>query len=270
MNPRYGTMFSALAVALLAAGCGPIGPSTSGTQGELGNGLFSYGCDSDSDPVCDTGDGAHTMPKAVAVGSRFSVTYTPTSTAEDPQGSATVEPASKELLVQTETFGKSFKAIKPGLGALLARRGQTIVDLIHLRLGAVDHVQIDATRSGDSTTKEGISELVLGSGETAVLRATPVDEADELLGGALACAWTSDDSAVAKVTTIATDNQITVEGGSAGTTTMRLEMGDSKVDLAITVQAAGTGGAGGGGGATGSGGGGGTANGGAGGAGGGQ
>ena len=203
-----------------------------------------------------------------AVGARFSVTYTPASTADDPQGSATVEPASKELLVQTETFGKSFKAIKPGLGALLARRGQTIVDLIHVRLGTIDHIQIDATGSADPTTKEGITELTLGVGETAVLRATAVDEADEMLAGALACTWTAEETAIAKVTTIATDNQITIEGATAGATTLHLEMGDSKADVALTITAGGSGGAGGAGGSGGAGGGGGTSNGGAGGAGG--
>src|SRR5262245_36823509 len=92
------------AAVFLGVGCGPSGPA--GTTGELGNGVFTYRCDSDSDPVCDTtcdaindvpcsnGSGAgNAMPTRVSLGSRFSVFFTPTENT----GSAVVEPVSEEI-----------------------------------------------------------------------------------------------------------------------------------------------------------------------------
>jgi len=229
-----------LGFALLATACGSLGPSSPGTQGELGNGQFSYGCDSDSDPVCDGGSGTHPMPKSVAVGGRFSVSYTPSSTSENNQGSAIVEPASEELLVQTESFGSTFKAVKPGLAGLLARRGQTLVDLIHVRLATIDHVQVDRV----DTPAEKISDVELAVGESAQIRGTAVDAADEMLAGALTCAWSVADEKIAAATTLTTDNSITIEGKAVGKTTLHLDMGDMKADLSVSI-VAGTGGAGG-------------------------
>src|SRR5262249_40160419 len=48
------------------SGCGPLG-GTTGTAGELGNGVFQYDCAGPSDPACDAGPGPIPVPKGIAV-----------------------------------------------------------------------------------------------------------------------------------------------------------------------------------------------------------
>lgn len=65
---RVRCAVGATLLAGLLAGCTGVSPP--GRTGDLGNGVFSYVCDSGSDPVCSeqtVGD-LLTMPAAVAVG----------------------------------------------------------------------------------------------------------------------------------------------------------------------------------------------------------
>lgn len=240
---RTSLLIMTAAAGLSLSGCGPLGP---GSMGELGNGLFTYACDSDSDPMCDSGATGQAMPKRVALGSRFSVTFTATDNA-----SAIVEPVSEDFLTKTETVGASFKAVGAGVGGLLAKRGETVLDLYHVEISAVDHVQVDA--SGESIhTVEGISALELAPGETAELRGFAVDASDQVLAGALSCEWSTADDTVGEILTLATDNVITVQANQPGVTTLRLELEDAAVEVQLTVGdggGTGGGGAGGGGGA---------------------
>jgi hypothetical protein len=83
-----------------------------------------------------------------------------------------VEPASKALLTQTETFGSSFKALKPGLCAVLARRGD-VGDRLHPHaLETIDHLQVDST-SDTAGAQEGVESIELSTGEVMALRAFP-------------------------------------------------------------------------------------------------
>jgi hypothetical protein len=252
--------FSAMAaLALLLPACGPLGADTTGTTGELGNGVFSYLCDSDSDSVCDNGaTGAQAMPKSVALGSRFSVNYSPSDPTD---GSAIVEPVSEDFLTKTDEVASSFKALKAGTAGLLAKRGETVVDLLHLAIKAVDHLQVDATGDTIDGVREGVTALDLPVGRTLRLRALSVDVADEALAGALSCAWSTSDQAVAQVASLETDNEVTLQANAAGSATVRVQIEELAVEIALTV----TGGEGGSGGQGGTGG-----TGGAGGAGGGQ
>ena len=233
MEPRTFLPIALAGIALAATGCTPVG-----SNGELGNGTFSYQCDSDSDPVCDDTSGFsgdHVLPGAIAVGARFSLRYTPGVVGDDPGGSTTIESASKDIFTQTETFGSSFKGISPGLGAILARRGDAVADFIHLRVTAIDHVQVDALSGPTSITGEGITELQLAVGDEVTLRALPVDEADEILGGALPAIWSSSDEAVGSFATLATDNEVTLRAEAEGSTKLRIELGEQAAEIAVTV-----------------------------------
>ena len=228
-----------LVAALVAVGCNGLVPP--GNNGELNNGVFSYACDSDSDPACDgTEPGTlGTIPTKIAVGGRFTLSYTPSPLGDDASGGSTiVEPVSKTLLTQTETFGSTFKALKPGLCGVLARRGDVVADFVHVRIGAIDHLQIDAsgTSSGDS---EGIASLELAEGDEVSLRAFAVDEADEMLAGALSASWSSSDEQVAAFDSLDTDNQVALRALGAGSTTLRVELEDQSKEIEVTVAAGG-------------------------------
>jgi hypothetical protein len=228
---------------MFSAACQQGGPD--GTPGELGKGGFVYRCDSDSDAACDDGAETHPMPGAVALGSRFSVTFSPRAG----EGSALVEPASKDFLTTTQSFGSSFKALKPGTVALLARRGDRIVDLIHIQIAPVEHIQVD-TGPVVRPSSLDVTSLTLSPGDTAELRAIPAGNAGEALAGSLSSTWSVADESVASISSLATDNHIVIHGKSAGATTALIEMAEVKAEVRITV----TGGAGGDGGAGGAGG----------------
>src|SRR5687767_10851203 len=82
-----GTMlrFIRLGALGLAFVCGCLGTGTSGSAGELGKGIFTYGCSGAADPACPSsgvfdpvsvdfgvkGD----IPHAVATGAHFAITY---------------------------------------------------------------------------------------------------------------------------------------------------------------------------------------------------
>jgi hypothetical protein len=217
------------------AGC--TGTSPPGQTGDLGNGVFSYVCDSGSDPVCDDADvGALLgMPAQVAVGARFSLQYTPSPFGDDSGGSSTVEPASDALLTQTEAFGKSFKGIRPGLCAILARRGETVLDFVHVRIEPTDHVRVDRVNSNGDVPLAGIDELDLELGQDAALRAYGTNEADTPLGGAQAASWSSSDEAVVDFDTLTDDNEVTVRAMGVGTATLTVEIGDQVAEIPVTV-----------------------------------
>lgn len=232
---RVGCAVGATLLAGTLAGCTASSPP--GQTGDLGNGVFSYVCDSDNDPVCDASDvGALlNMPPEVAVSARFSVQYTPSPFGDDSGGSTTIETASDSLLTQTEAFGKSFKGIRPGLCAILARRGDKVVDFVHVRIDAVDHVRVDREGSEDASPVEGVEVLELEVGEDAALRAYGANIDDTPLGGAQASKWTSSDEAVVDFETTTTDNQVNARAIGAGTATITVEIAEKVREISVTV-----------------------------------
>jgi hypothetical protein len=181
------------------------------------------------------------------------MTYTPNDVTD---GSATVESVSEDFLIESNEIGAAFKAVHVGTGGLLARRGNTVVDIIHLDIAPVDHVQIDASGDTVGEVEEGVVALTLPIGRTVRLRALAVDQADEVLAGALSCRWSSAEEAVARITTLATDNEVTIEATAVGAAVLRVELEDLTAEVAVTVVdgGGGQGGNGGGGGAGGAGG----------------
>ena len=130
--------FSVVAIAV-ATGCGPLGVGGDpppGVVGELGEGRFVYGCEGPSDPACDNGVGHGAFGGPIALGARFSARFDAMT-----GGSARVGSASKELLAPVDALGSTFAAVAPGFVALVARRGSTIVDLLHVRIEAVQTLQ---------------------------------------------------------------------------------------------------------------------------------
>jgi hypothetical protein len=219
------------------AGCTGVSPP--GQTGDLGNGVFSYVCDSGSDPVCSeqtVGD-LLTVPAAVAVGARFSLQYTPSPFGDDSGGSTLVEPASTALFIQTEAFSSSFEGIKPGLGAILARRGDLVVDFVHLEIRTPDGVQVDRVTLGDNAepTAAPIHEIDLEMGLTTLLRGYSVDEAGTALGGAQPVAWISSNEDVVDFVGGADGIEAVIRGAGVGTATVSATIGERVAEVEVTV-----------------------------------
>ena len=234
---RAGCAVGATLLAGPLAGCTGISPP--GSTGEIRNGVFSYVCDSGNDPVCSkqtVGDLLE-MPAAVAVGGRFSLQFTSLPFGNDTGGSTLVEPASSSLLIQTEAFSSSFQAIKPGVGAILARRGELVVDFVHLEIEVPAAVRVDRFVVGDDIepTAQSISELDLQMGSTSLLRGYAVDEAGTALGGAQAVAWTSSNEDVVDFEGGNTGIEAAVRATGEGTATVSVTVGDNVADVEVTV-----------------------------------
>ena len=198
-----------------------------GSIGELGNASFGYKCTSDSDPICDADPNfnegfVRAMPQLIAVGATFGVTYdSVSSTAQE--GSAFVQPVSNELLASAAASG-GFMAIGPGYAGLLAMRGSTVVDVIHVHLVAINHAQIAAP-----------SPVSLSPGGLIDLRADALDASNAVLAGSLTYHWTSDDVAVAEVVSSATTNEITLRANAAGQTTLRVTVHNVSAEVPVSV-----------------------------------
>jgi len=226
---------------LFAVSCDSLGDPP-GTSGELGNGSFQYTCETLSDPACDVESSEPVIPTRLAVGARFHLEFQATE-----GGSTRVESAGLSLVSPSETFGETFESHRSGTVALMARRGEEYVDIIHIDIAEPDHVQIDHIIDGGTITDDEISEVTFPAGQTATLRAYPVDEGGRLLSGALPCEWTSADPSIADINSPTEDNQATLEAFAEGTTTVQVVLGDHTVEVQVTISAGGTGGDGGGG-----------------------
>jgi hypothetical protein len=209
------------------------------------NGSFGYRCVSDRDPVCsmdiDVANGLlKEMPPKVAVGATFGVAFKSESSAAQ-DGSAVIAPVSTALLASGE--GATFTAQKPGFAGLLASRGSTVVDVVHVDLVAPDHVRIDTA----GTVITGDAPIELGVGALLTLDAAAADKEGAVLAGSLEDAWASDEPAIAEVMTPSTTDTVTVRGAAPGQTSIRVTIGGMKGAVVVKVVdfSSGAGGAGG-------------------------
>ncbi|HZF51110.1 MAG TPA: Ig-like domain-containing protein [Polyangiaceae bacterium] len=224
------------ALLLLATACAD---GEGGSDGELQNGQFGYHCTSDRDPMCGP-DGAfpegqlRTMPNTVAVGGEFGVAFRAVSSAAQ-DGSALIQPVSSDLLSGGAGPEPTFTALKPGFAGLLALRGSTVVDVIHVRILPIDHVRIDAHTGTSGSVVTGAPSVTVGAGVQVDLSAAAADEGDGTLAGTLDHAWSSDDSSIAEILSSPTTDEISVRGGKAGETTIRATIDGVEGSISVVV-----------------------------------
>jgi hypothetical protein len=175
-------------VVVVAFGLGGCGVSV--PTGELGNGQFLYQCTPNSvDPGCsqaspygDYGDSSvlatTTLPRVIAVGASFVVSYTPIDGDDAIQGDTgyLVTPASTHLAT---VQGESLVAQRSGYLALLAMSGD----------GAAvsDFVFVEFAPIASITATAGDVSVSLGS--TQALSVSAADAHMDPLAGQLACTW---------------------------------------------------------------------------------
>ena len=238
-----------LAGVLAVAACDFIGTDPSGSQGELGNGVFSYSCVNGSDAACDgLMAGAKPLDAPIAVGSRFSVSFQ-----ADEGGSARVEAASQSHIDEVSARLDTFEALQEGATALLAMRADRAVDLLHVQVARIDQLRIEEL-SAQSGSTLALDRLTMVVGQTTTLVASARGAGGEVLVGALEYVWSAPDAAVVDATADPTDNEITIEALAPGSTTFNVTVGDISKEITVDVSSEGAGGAGGSGGSGGAGG----------------
>jgi hypothetical protein len=228
------------ALGLLSCGCSYRAP---GSAGELDKGVFVYGCSGSGDPACRTSTafdawkipfGNEYLPRAVAIGAPFGVTYVrdwnPFKNDAGLPTSFTVRPAS------SEPFNTgSFVADQPGAYGLLARSASGITaDFTHVEAVAPHDLEIWA---------EGkkITDLAVYLGQHIHVGVLALGPDGAALGGASNWSWSVDHpgallqnhSSGQAAATAKGDDEIIVAYASSGKATLTVTNGTltKKIDL---------------------------------------
>lgn len=207
-----------LATAVLLCGaCDAVEP---GTQGELGEGFFTYECLSDQDVGCQGfPPGEAEIPDAVAVESKFDVEF----------GSAPANiEAGSESLVKVLDVG--FKALTPGRVAIMARATEDgrIIDFVHVNLVVPAAIEL---------TGEGMGpEIRMQDGDMWEWVASPVTEDGTRLAGTLVAEWTTSDDGVVQVSEGLPTHVSTLYAMGPGTATITIRAGAITRAVEVTVE----------------------------------
>lgn len=227
-------------IALAALGCSSSSSNNGKQVGELGRGTFAYACTSMADAQCnDNADVAIVDPSTnlptVAVGGTFQVTYYSNGNqGSTPDGHTdTVDAA----FIDVDTSGMSYVAKRAGYGVIYGVPGGSSChtrmcdgtapqDLVHMYLQPVDHIEfahsavMGGSFKGEATTPGGgmVMFTVNGQPATQLFRVVPMTKDRKLLAGSLPIMWTSSNTMVGQITTDPTQNIITLQLSTAGTT----------------------------------------------------
>ncbi len=202
------------AIGLLAMlGCSS---SAANQTGELGNGTFSFPCDS-STLNCDVDNHAQPFPTAVASGAKFRVDF------QRPGNKANIDtllPISKQI-IDIAPDGL-FTANRSGWGGFVAKNpGGQIVDFSEVRIVKASEVWLNAHSDDPLTTDQNdftTLTITLGgvSQATYNLRANLHSSTKEVLSGEVDFEWKVTDPTVFSITNQKGHNS-TITGLKAGT-----------------------------------------------------
>jgi hypothetical protein len=162
-----------------------------GTRPEWGAGLFRYECVSHGDPACDGPPAlseyfpefarSYALPRAVAVGSRFDVSYV--------AGSITAPSHSASAALLSNEAGV-FYARRPGLVGLMGiSTADTVLAWVHLQINEPAGIRLS-----------GLERRQLEAGTAVPVSAYLVDSRGFALGGAVDFHWTVQGSRVLNLT----------------------------------------------------------------------
>jgi hypothetical protein len=239
MERRQLWRMGIILLASLASGCTILPPV--GEVGELGNGGFTYKCVGDgTDLGCANAISANApIPLAFAVGASVTFTFTPErSESSKDEGTAdlaaSLMSASPEILVAE---GKSFRFLKAGTVALLARTSTgVVVDFLHLKGEEIDHLDVEDDLGN---AVEDVQLKPLGS---IVLNVTPKGASGATLAGPLHYAWQTSDEAVAKLAStqplgsIERANRVTLSAGQQdGEALISVTVQERKLDIPVQI-----------------------------------
>lgn len=179
--------YSVLGFAFLGclAGC-----DASNQLGELGNGTFSYDCDSAT--VCNTQGAANEFPAGIATGSTFRVSFDNLKA----KSAVRLAPISPSFLRKS---GDAFVAIREGFGGIAAfDRNDDVIDYLFVKLETPAGLRV-STLPGEARDATVAPIVVAGPSGTQDLRVRPRARDGRDLGGVLAFEWTAADPAIVAV-----------------------------------------------------------------------
>ena len=187
------------AFAFLALSSCSAGPSE--TNGNLGNGTFTYTCVSAEDPACATGDGdiftnvpsttASIFPTTVANGGRFKLAYQ-ANTSDSKVGNPILRPVSPVIL-DTSGLDGTVLALRPGKDALVARGSvdSLVFDFTYITVSPISAVGVVDTSGATPPATVKVS-----AGDKLTYIATALGPHNEKLAGSVDYTWSVDDTTV--------------------------------------------------------------------------
>jgi hypothetical protein len=233
---------SLLALASVAAGCGPVDLSA---PGALGKGYFTYACPADTDCPRTSSEGE--FPKAMATGAPFQLTFcepegdwVPTCDETTGRAPFDVEPAAPGLVTKDAATGV-FRGQREVVTSLLALHENKLIDYLNVTFRDAKSLSFaaDPGVGGGSIMKEG-GAIPAGSilrhrgGKISV---SPVDVAGERLGGGFRYHWVSADPAIVQIVSGADTRVPELWGEELGRThlTVTVEGADLVGEVEVTV-----------------------------------
>lgn len=214
---RFGLSAIGLALALLSSAC-----IESGEPGALNRGRFSYQCLDSTDTGCDRNSGQ--LPAAIAVGSRFRVTFAP----ESGPLCNVVSPVTSLL----ESTAEGFFVRAPGSFALVAT---------NVRGEAVDFIQQAASEIRELRFRRDsdvvLARLTLSVGDTAIINAEPFDARGTRLAGALPYTWQVSGTGALTLEPSTIANRMRVVARSVGALSLVASVGDHGFTLPVDIVA---------------------------------
>jgi hypothetical protein len=218
------TRTCALALAIVAGGCGPL--PRHGEEGVAGEGTFYY-CERSSS--CNSGE----FPDAVAVSGTFFVGFDGdgTSTVESPQTDRLKALGAADDMTQ-------FRALRAGPALLEARTptSHRLVDAAHIQLEDIVSVDISAPGLLDHTDS-GPPTLAIQLGRTPQLLvcAVPRGASRSALDGLLEWRWSSTDNGVVALETSTNDECRMLLPKAIGMASIVAASGDVSGSMTVTV-----------------------------------
>jgi hypothetical protein len=216
---RALALIACVGLSTLAGGC-PEDEDLPGERGDLGVGNFVYQCVGVTDTAC-TGDAA-VLPQALAVGSRFNMTFAVRSGASP----LVISPATD--IVRREDG--AFMVLQSGVFPLLAVTGSNeVVDIKHLQAAAIAEVRVQKPK------ELPVASLTLSPGDAVTLSAVPFDVRGVQLGGGLVYGWRSSDDARLSIETLPQLNAVRVRARAAGRATLMVDVTGKTFSVSVQV-----------------------------------
>ena len=209
----------ALGLTMSASGCLTPEPDYAEVSGDLGHGVFRWGCTSDTTTTCATGS----FPSHIAVGAHFSLGFVVSEQLPDEVEVEQIVAASPTHLEGSD----SFEVKAAGDVTVIAMGRDYTIDMVTLSLRPIDEIALDVSVNGDSVDdctddcpNDTASDHVITVGGSATIDAE-ARWSGVSLGGGLEYEWSAEGEAIG------------VQGGGRSAHVSGLEVGEAWVHVRV-------------------------------------
>jgi hypothetical protein len=217
---------------------GLLGCSANGAlsqNGNLGNGAFTYYCQSQLDQTCNCANnnlcigGNPPFPSAIALGSQFGVRFSPATSINVNVGNPVLKPVAANYVQIT---GNVVVALKTGLAGIYAASSVdgSFVDFTVVNI--VTPLSLSVLDAGGNPVV-GPQKVTVGMPST--FSVVPLQAGGQELPGTLEGTWTTSDPAVAALTLGSPNDTMGISGVAPGTATITVSS-SGNVQTTFTVE----------------------------------